>query len=256
MRTHGGMTMKIGIALVVLISMMGVANAQSISGSPFIAVHGKAKTEVVPDVFPLEIMLKDTSLDTAKTQALIEGYANQVVALTKKMEMEDRDVTISNLSVAPEYRYDDKDDKQVFLGNTYEREIKLKFHTLDGLKQMIEALPQAKQVQLDTGTFVSSKADDLRRELLTQAVDDARIAAEIMAKAVGKRVGALHNVSNQGFSVRYVESSNASSNGYGSTLDSVTVTGSRVGASAPPVVLSKGTIDLSQDVHIIYTLVD
>ena len=243
------MKMRIAIA-VVLVSMMGVANAQSISGSPFIAVHGKAKAEVVPDVFPLEITLKDTALDTAKTQAMIEGYASQVVALTKKMEMEDRDVTVSNLSVAPEYRYDDKNDKQVFLGNTYERKIKLKFHTLEGLKKMIEALPQAKQVQLDTGTFVSSQADVLRKGLLTEAVDDARTTAEIMAKAVGKRLGTVHNISNQGFNVRYVESGDSYS------LDSVTVSGSRLQRAPAPVVLSKGTTQLEQDVYIIYTLVD
>ena len=166
------------------------------------------------------------------------------------MQMEDRDVTVSNLSVAPEYRYDDKKEEQVFLGNTYERKIKLKFHTLQALKQMIEALPQAKQVQLDTGTFESSSADTQRRELLTQAVDDARTTAEIMAKAVGKRLGTVHNISNQGFNIRYVESGDSYS------LDSVTVAGSRLQSAPAPVVLSKGTIDLNQNVYIIYTLVD
>lgn len=243
------MKMRIAVA-VVLMSMIGLANAQSIGGSPFIAVHGKAKAEVVPDIFPLDITLQDTSLDAAKTQALIEGYASQVVDLTRKLEMEDRDVTVSNLSVSPEYRYDDDDHKQIFLGNTYERKIKLKFHTLEALKQVIEALPQAKQIQLDTGAFVSSKADELRRELLTQAVDDARTTAEIMAKAVGKRLGTVHNISNQGFNVRYVESSDSYS------LDSVTVTGTRFRGAAAPVVLSKGTTQLDQNVYIIYTIVD
>ena len=232
--------------------LLGTFNvqAQSISGSPFIAVHGKAKTQAVPDVFPLQIVLKDTSLDAAKTQTLIEGYASQIVELTKKMEMADVDVTIANLSVSPEYRYDDKDEEQVFLGNTYQRQIKLKFHTLEKLKQMIEALPKAKQVQLDTAAFESSQADVLRRELLTQAVDDARATAEIMAKAVGKRIGTVHNVSNQGFNLRYVESNDSYS------LDTVTVSGLGRNAGAPPMVLSKGTIQLDQNVYIIYTLVD
>ena len=243
------MKMRIAVAVVLMV-VACASNAQSIGGSPFVAVHGKAKAEVVPDIFPLDITLTDTSLDAGKTQVLIEGYASQVVALTKKMEMEDREVTISNLSVSPEYRYDDKDDRQVFLGNTYERKIKLKFHTLEALKQMIEALPQAKQIRLDTGTFVSSKADELRRVLLTQAVDDARTTAEIMAKAVGKRLGMVHNISNQGFNVRYVESSDSYS------LDSITVTGSKLGRAPAPVVLSKGTTQLDQDVYIIYTLVD
>jgi uncharacterized protein len=250
-RIKGAGAMKgIMFAAVILLGSFNV-QAQSISGSPYIAVHGKAKTQAVPDVFPLQIVLKDTSLDAAKTQALIEGYASQVVDLTKKMEMEDRDVTISNLSISPEYRYDDKDEEQVFLGNTYQRQIKLKFHTLEKLKQMIDAIPKAKQVQLDTGTFESSQADILRRELLVQAVDDARATAEIMAKAVGKRIGTIHNVSNQGFNLRYVESSDSYS------LDSVTVTGGlQRQAGAPPVVLSKGSIQLDQNVYIIYTLID
>lgn len=240
---------RIAGGLLLLLVAVG-AQAQSISGSPFIAVHGKAKTQVVPDVFPLQIVLKDTSLDAAKTQVLIEGYASQIVELTKKMGMDDVDVAISNLSVSPEYRYDDKDEEQVFLGNTYLRQIRLKFHALDKLKKMIDALPKAKQVQLDTGAFESSQADVLRRELLTQAVDDARATAEIMAKAVGKRLGPVHNVSNQGFNVRYVESSDSYS------LDRVAVMGSRVQANAPPVVLTKGTIQLDQNVYIIYTLID
>ena len=239
---------RLAVAISLLSCTFGLA-AQSISGSPFIAVHGKARTEAVPDIFPLEVTLKDTSQDAAKTQAMIETYARQVVDLTQSMKMDDKDVTISNLSVSPEYRYDDEDDEQVFLGNTYEREIRLRFHSLADLKRMIEALPQAKQLQLDTGDFQSSNADDLRRELLEEAVEDARNTAEVMAKAAGKRLGPVHNISNQGFNVRYADSFAATE------LDRVEVTGSRV-ASVPPVVMSEGTISLEQNVYITYTLVD
>ena len=248
MGLQGGAMKRIAFAVLLL----GAFNvqAQSIGGSPFIAVHGKAKTEVVPDVFPLEITLKDTSLDAAATQAQVESHAQQVIALTKAMKMADRDVEVSNLNVSPEYRWDDKEDKQVFLGNTYARTIKLRFHALADLQKAIDTLPKSKQVQLDTGGFESSKQDDIRRELLTQAVQDARKTAEIMASAVGRRVGGVHNISNQGFNVRYVTSSEAT------TLDSVVVTGTRMAAPAPPVAMREGVIQLAQDVYIIYTLVD
>lgn len=236
----------------VAVLLFGAFNvqAQSIGGSPFIAVHGKAKAEVVPDVLPLEITLKDTSQDAAATQAQIEGYAQQVIALTKAMKMADRDVEISNINVSPEYRWDDKERKQVFLGNTYARTIKLRFHALADLQKAIDALPKSKHVQLSTGGFQSSKQDEIRRELLTQAVQDARKTAEIMASAVGRRVGSVHNISNQGFNVRYVTSNETT------TLDSVVVTGARMVAPAPPVALREGVIQLDQDVYIIYTLVD
>ncbi len=250
MRIHEGISMKRVMFVAALLLGTHNVQAQSIGGSPFIAVHGKAKTEVVPDLFPLEITLKDTSLDAAATQAQIENHAQQVITLTKAMKMADRDVEVSNISVSPEYRWDDEEDKQVFLGNTYTRNIKLRFHALADLQKAIDALPKSKQVQLDTGGFQSSKQDDIRRELLTQAVQDARKTAEIMASAVGRRVGGVHNISNQGFNVRYVTSNDAT------TLDSVMVTGTRMAPPAPPVALREGVIQLDQDVYIIYTLVD
>lgn len=237
-----------------LLAFAGLAQAQAISGEPFVAVHGKAKAEVVPDIFPLEITLKDTSEDAARSQALIEGHAERILATVKQMKLPDADVTVSNMSIAPEYRYDREDQKQVFVGNVYRRQIKLRFHKLADLAKMIGTLPSAKEVLVDTGTFESSRSDDVRRQLMAQAVQDARLTGDAMAKAVGKRLGDVHNVSNQGFNVRYVEGGvddppvvfNAPA-----PMDGVEVSGNRMRAD---VVLREGRIELQQDVYVIYKL--
>jgi uncharacterized protein YggE len=244
--------MKAVKSLLIAVSLLVASGvqAQSINGQPFIAVHGKARAAVVPDIFPLQIRLKDTSEDAATTQAQIEGHARRVLDLARAAKLDDRDINVANLSVAPQYRYNDDTDQQVFLGNTYERTIKLRFRSLPGLQAMIDALPKSEQVQLDTGGFQSSKADELRRQLLAGAVADARKTAEVMAAAVGKRVGTVHNVSNQGFNVRYVTS------GDSTELDSITVTGARIPPPPPPVALREGVIQLDQSVYIIYTLVE
>jgi uncharacterized protein len=234
-------------AVVLSLAALG-AQAQSIGGPPFIAVQGKARAEVTPDIFPLDVTLSETSKDAARTQALVEGLARQVIDLTQAMGMTDRDVTVSNLDVSPEYRYNERNDTEVFLGNTYQRVIKLRFRSLADLQKMISSLPQTAQVRLNTGRFETSQAEELRRQLLAQAVEDARKTAEVMAASVGKRIGTVHNISNQGFNVRYATSDEAAQ------LDRVSVTGTR--ASAPPAVLREGSIQLDQNVYIIYTLVD
>ncbi|TDK24309.1 DUF541 domain-containing protein [Luteimonas aestuarii] len=240
--------MKSIIAVVVLSLVALGAQDQSIGGAPFIAVQGKAKAEVAPDIFPLDITLSETSKDAARTQALIEGLAREVVDLAQAMGMADRDVTVSNLDVSPEYRYNERNDTEVFLGNTYQREIKFRFRSLADLQKMISSLPQTSQVRLNTRRFETSQAEELRRQLLMQAVEDARRTADIMASAVGKRIGTVHNISNQGFNMRY-----AAGDDY-SQLDRVTVTGAR--AAPPPAVLREGSIQLDQNVYIIYTLID
>ena len=244
------------LLIVVSLFVAPGVHAQSISGQPFIAVHGKAKAEVVPDIFPLEITLKDTSEEAARSQALIEGHARRILATARQMQLADADVTVSNVSVAPEYRYDRDTQKQVFLGNTYRRQIKLRFQRLPDLVAMIGTLPDSKEVLIQTGAFESSRADQVRRSLMNQAVQDARLTGETMAKAVGRRLGAGHNVSNRGFNVQYVQGGIEGPPAVFDTpspSDAITVTGSRL---RPDVVLREGRIELSQDVYIIYTLVE
>lgn len=232
------------MALVLLLGA-GYAQAQAISGAPYVAVHGQARQEVVPDLFPVEVTLSETSLDTAKTQAMIEGLAKDVLAIAERMQVAEADLTVSNLSISPETKYDEEREKQVFLGNTYEREIKVRFHSLDRLREFIAALPAAKAVRVDTGAFQTSRADELRKGLLQQAIDDARTTAEGLALGVGRKLGPVHTISNQGFNMRYSENAG--------TLDSVTVMGTALMAPGA-IVLREGRITLDQNVYIVYAL--
>jgi len=233
-------------SIVVLALLMSpVAFAQGISGPPYIAVHGDAKMDVVPDIFPLEVTLKETSTDTASTQAKIESLAKTIVDLASSENIPDADVAVSNLSISPEIKYDDKSETQIFLGNTYERKITVRFHQLDVLRQFLAKIPAAKQVQLETSAFAYSKADEARKTLVASAIKDARATADEMAAGVGMRISGVHTISNRGFNITYSES-----NG----LQRVEVTGSRIGRANGDVVLKEGTITLDQDVYIVYAL--
>ncbi len=241
------LAVAVGVLLVV-----GNVRAQA-GGTPFIAVHGEAKADVVPDVFPVELTLKETSTDAAATQAKIETLAKNILAITGKMQVADGDTTVSNLDISPEYKYDGNTEKQVFLGNTYQREIRIKFHSLPKLNEFITALPQSAALGIQTSEFETSKADELRRELLQSAIANAKRTAEAMANGVGRKLGAVQNISNEGLNITYSQS-----------LEAVTVMGSlapakMLGAPAPPpppppAVLREGKITLDQDVYIVYAL--
>ncbi|WP_162373467.1 SIMPL domain-containing protein [Pseudoxanthomonas sangjuensis] len=232
-----------------LLAIIGSLQAQAPADRPFIAVHGEAKMDVVPDIFPVELTLKETSTDAAATQQKIESLARDILAVTEKMKVKDDDVTISNLEISPEYKWDDDADKQVFQGNTYEREIKVRFHSLAKLNEFISALPKSNALRIQTAKFETSRADELRRELLDSAIANARKTAEVMATGVGRKLGAVQNISNQGLNLQYSQS-----------LESVVVTGARAtdlyapAPPPPPAVLREGKITLDQDVYIVYEL--
>ncbi|MFT3756555.1 MAG: SIMPL domain-containing protein [Pseudoxanthomonas sp.] len=234
----------------VLLGLSGGLQAEAGSNEPFIAVQGEAKREVVPDIFPLELTLKDTSTDAVATQAKVEGLAKNVLALAERLKIGSEDVEVSNLEISPEYKWDDEAEKQVFLGNTYERTIKIRFHSLPMLNNFITSLPKSDVLRIQTKQFETSREVELRRELLDGAIADARRTAEAMASGVGRRLGAAQNISNTGLNLTYSRS-----------LDSVMVTGTRIKGltgsqppEAPPVVLREGRITLRQDVYIVYAL--
>lgn len=232
-----------------LILVAGTLQAQPGNNQPFIAVHGEAKQEVVPDIFPVELTLKETSTDAAATQAKVETLAKDILAIIQRHKVADGDVDVSNLDVSPEYDYDEETDKQVFQGNTYERKIKVKFHSLPVLNDFISALPKSSALRIQTLRFETSRADELRRELLTSAIANARKTAETMAVGVGRKLGNVQNISNRGLNLQYSGS-----------FDRVTVTGARSAAAyapappPPPMVLKEGKITLDQDVYIVYSL--
>jgi uncharacterized protein YggE len=245
-QSFGGV-MKRKALIVGVLMVPSLVSAQNISGPPYVAVHGEARMEVIPDVFPLDITLKETSKDTAATQAKIETLAQVIVDLAQAQHVADEDISIGNLSISPEMDYDEKTEMQVFLGNTYEREVKIRFHSLDRLREFLTKIPDGKAIHVDTGTFEYAKKDEAKRALLADAIRNAKATADEMARGVGKRISGVHTISNQSFNIRYAESS--------TTLDSVTVTGKALLAPGT-VVLKEGRITLDQDVYIVYLLAD
>lgn len=233
---------------VALLAFAGAVQAQTIGGDPYVAVRGSASQEVKPNTFPVKITLSDTSTNTAATQARIETLAADVLALVAAAGVEEADLTVANLTISPEYKYNERTDQQVFLGNTYARDIKVRFHALEKLRDFIARLPADKALRVDTETFFAANTDELRRALLKQAIANARSTAEALAQGVGRKLGPAHTISNQGFNVRYSDSP-------ATTLDTVTVSGNSVALLAPGVVsLREGRITLDQGVYIIYKL--
>jgi hypothetical protein len=122
------------------------------------------------------------------------------------------------------------------------------------LKTFIADLPDSKNVRIETQTFEVSNAAEIKRKLRRAAIDDASKAAAEMADAVGKRLVDLQNVSDRAQTTAY-SSSGYDSYGRGTSLDTVTVTGSKIGRSRS-IVLREGVVKLSADAFLIYVMGD
>jgi len=245
---------RFAVLLLAVLVVPAVASAQNFAGKPFLSVQGHAETKVKPDLFPLTVTLKETSMDPAKAQELVEGLAAKVLDSAKQLQVADTDMEVGNLDISPELDYDEDSEKEIFKGNTYERAIRIQFHSLATLKQFLEAMPLSRNLQLGTGTFQYSGAAELKRKLRRDAIADARKGAQDMAAAVDKRLLDLFNVSDRAQSTVYA-ASGYSYDGYGGSLEGVTVVGATA-IKGPTIVLREGEITISADAYLVYLIGD
>jgi uncharacterized protein YggE len=251
---------RFAILLFAFLAIPSVAPAQNFSGKPFLSVQGHAETKVKPDLFPLTVTLKETSMDPAKAQKLVEELAGKALDTAKQLQVADADMEVGNLDISPETDYDEKTGKEIFKGNTYERAIQLKFHSLETLKKFLEAMPLSRNLQLQTGAFQYSGAAELKRRLRREAIVDARKGAQDMAAAVDKRLLDLFNVSDKAQSTIYA-ASGYSYDGYAGNVP-VPRDITSVALLAPgtvrgsAIVLREGEITISADAFLVYLIGD
>jgi uncharacterized protein YggE len=239
-------------ALCLAFALPLAASAQSFRGKPFLAVQGHAETRVKPDIFPIDVTISDTSMDAGKSQVLVEDLSKSVLDSAQKLRLADADIEVGNLSVSPQSEWDDDHEKETFLGNEYERRLRLRFHDLQSLRTFISTLPEGKNVQLQTRPFEFSGARELQRKLRRQAIEDAQRGAADMAGAVGKRLVELHNISDR------AQSTNYSASGY-SNLDSIAAVALLAPGSVrrrADIVLREGEIQVSADAFLVYVIGD
>lgn len=189
--------MSRAIVVALLLLAATASRAQEPFNAPFLAVQGRSEMRVVPDLFPLYVTIQDKSLEPAKAQQAVEAAARLVLDRVRQLGLQDADIELGNVEVRPDTRYDNATGKETFLGTNYARRIGLRFHTLAGLKKFIEGTPEDKLLRLDTGEFALEDTGKARRALFVAALANAREAAEVAAKAIGKRVIGVQTASDQ-----------------------------------------------------------
>jgi len=225
-----------------LFAVSTLALAQ-VPDKPFIAVQGHAEERLVPDVFPVEITITDTSQSAGESQALVEGLARQVVAAAEKLKVPDKDLTIGNLRISPEQRWDDKLERNIFTGNRYERHFTVRLRTLSDLRSLVALLPEGRNLRLQTQGFERSDAGVIRRRLRSQAVADAQEQARDLASATGVRLGRLYTASDRPMGLPYARNVSA--------IEAVSVSGNVLTSE---MIVKEGEISIQSDVYLVYLI--
>lgn len=175
--------------IMLLIPHLSLADAQTEQNTAQISVTGIAKVVVESDqaqvTFGVEIIEDDAQTAQAHANEVILAATTNICALG----IDEKAIETDSISIYREYYYGKDDEESIkFNASTH---LKVSLDDISLVGAVIDAGLSAKLNNLSGVTFSSSKHAEYYRQALSEAMQMARLKADIMAGAEGGSVGLL-----------------------------------------------------------------
>lgn len=159
-----------------------------------ISVSGTGTVDATPDIarLSLAVQRRNASMQVARDETVRVSKA--FLALCKKLGIPENKIRTSGLTIQPEYRWNEKENQQVFIGYFVQRQLQVEINDLDKLGDVIEGAIDAGVNEVSPPALDSSKAKELNRDALAAATADAKANAERIASSLGVKLGAVRTV--------------------------------------------------------------
>ena len=159
-----------------------------------ISVSGSGTIDATPDIanLTLAVQRRDTNMEVARDATVKVSKA--FLALCTKLGIKENKIRTSGLTIQPEYRWDEKQNQQVFTGYFVQRQLQVEINDLDKLGDVIEGAIDAGVNEVSPPQLDSSKKKELTRDALAAATADAKANAERIASSLGVKLGSVRTV--------------------------------------------------------------
>ena len=160
-----------------------------------IVVGGRGEVKITPDRALLSL-----TVETRRAQAAAASQENArlqrlVFDTLRAIGVASADLSTTDYSVSPEQRWNQQKQQAELLGYVVRNTIRVRIVNIDMTGRVLDAA-LSKGSNLVSGLeLYASNVEAARRQALSQAVEQARADAEVMAKAAGGSLGALLELS-------------------------------------------------------------
>ena len=191
--------MRFALGCLALVAHVRIASAQQPSPSPatpVIATSATGEARVQPDRATIMFAVETRAQTAARAGSENARRQRAVLDTLKKLGVSDGQLSTSGYSVTPEMRYDGKQPQVV--GYVARNVVNVEVRRIDQVGTLIDGALGAGANVVSSLRFYSSRADEMRRIALADAVAKARSDAEAMARAAGGSLGALVELATSG----------------------------------------------------------
>jgi hypothetical protein len=149
----------------------------------------------VPDIARISAGVVTTA---PTATAAIEQNARQMASVRQALRnagIADRDIQTSAINLHPDYRHDERGGTPTLIGYRASNEVSIRFRDIKNSGKILDALVAQGANQINGPMLMIDKPEAALDEARVAAVAQARVRAELYAKALGKRVGRVLSVS-------------------------------------------------------------
>ncbi len=224
------------LAACILCLSMPQSFAASDDNLSIISVEGSGAVTGTPDTATISIGVTTSAKDSSEAQNTNAVKSAAIQNAIKALGINDKDISTRNYSFRPTYSRDNS-GKSKLSGYEVSNTISVKIKDLSKTGTVIDTALNNGANHINSLDFSISNTKNLRKQALSQAIEDARDKAEIIANGLGKRIVGVKAVTETVSPIDYRH--------YGLMYSAKTL--SEGNASTP---IESGEVSLTATVHI------
>ncbi len=213
--------------------LMGGSGSET-SDQGGISVSGQGSVTVKPDVATVTLGVETTNADASKARKANNEAMDKVLKAVKTFGIADEDITTTNFNIYPVY--DEKGQK--ITGYRVFNNVSVRVKDLAKLGQVLTAATDAGANSSYGISFDVLDRTQAYNDALKQAMEKARARADVMAAALGVKVGAVRTI-------------NESSGYSGPTYE---MADAAMGSKGGAVPVQSGTLEVTASVSVVYEI--
>lgn len=153
-------------------------------------VSGFASNQTKPDKVIVSLGVETTD-DTAQAALTSNSnLMNKVLESLKATGVQENETSTSTFNITPNYNYSSNNNQGRLIGFTVSNSIQIESSNIESVSKWIDAAVSAGSNNVNNIYFSLSnqKSDMMKNSLLNEAIDNAKIKADIAANAAGLKV--------------------------------------------------------------------
>lgn len=206
-----------------------------------ISVSGTGEVSVAPDMATLRIAVTTQATSAEKAVAANSKAAQKVIEEIKARKIGAKDIQTSSFSVSPVYadtNEDQRNDPPQVVAYRASNQVIVEVHELDALGSLLDAVVTSGANRISGLSFGIEDDSAITDKARTQAVEDARHKAELLAEAAGVSLGRVLSITESG----------------GRPMPMMARSFSALAAAAPVPPIEQGEMTLTANVHIVWEI--